>query len=192
MLARTNWWPSYNPHTNTAVVADLIGKVDIQAIDTTCRSWSKLKHVSIDFKNFQVDEAFAKCIRAGDDLLLTSQERSASGHDIGEVESVNKLNGTITLKNSITRNGGFATEAGPGESELAIEVAGLRRDVVFEAQNDDPNTNHGGHFIVFHTSGIVQTISGVLFKNFGQDGKIGKFDVWAPMIQVPILHRWHT
>ena len=102
---------------------------------------------------------------------------SHTGHSVRTVEDweIDSSTGDaiITVQGYFTKT--FATEAGPGEAEYAVEVAGLRRDVVFEAQDDDPNNMHGGHLIVFHTPTTIQQISGVLFDNFGQDGNLGRY-----------------
>ena len=154
------------------------GMVDIQAIDPACPSWTKLLDANTDgvdneFRHFHVDPAFAACIRVGDDFMLTSDGMGPEG-DVGVVESIDAANGVITLVTPVSRTG-IATVSGIGEDDLAIEVAGLRRDVIFEAQDDDVNPMHGGHLIVFHTPNVVQTITGALFENFGQDGNIGTY-----------------
>jgi hypothetical protein len=57
--------------------------------------------------------------------------------------------------------------------DYAVEVALLSRNIVFEGANDDPL--HGAHLIVFHTPLIQQKIEGVEFRNFGQQGTLGRY-----------------
>jgi len=71
----------------------------------------------------------------------------------------------------------FPSEAGPGEPEFAVEVALLRRDVVFIAESDPNEDWIGGHSIVYHTPNVVQTIQGVRFDNFGQEGNLGRYPI---------------
>eukprot|EP00957_Ditylum_brightwellii_P156456 11907114-Ditylum_brightwellii.AAC.1 len=161
-------------------IAIVGGKVDIQAIAPACPSWTTLKSVADvagETRHFHVDSSFAECIRPGDDLLITSDTLSHTDDSVHVVESIDfpPSKAVITVEGYTTRK--FATEAGLGEAVYAAEVAGLRRDVVFEAQHDDPNDMHGGHLIVFHTPNVVPTIRGVLFENFGQDGNIGRSNI---------------
>lgn len=51
--------------------------------------------------------------------------------------------------------------------DFAVEVALLSRNIVFDARADD-DPIHGGHFWVFHTPTIVQSIVGIDVVHFGQ------------------------
>ena len=57
----------------------------------------------------------------------------------------------------------------------ATEVALLSRKIVFEAEEDPTNADIGGHFMVFHTKQSYQHIQGVEIRNFGQQGRLGKY-----------------
>lgn len=59
--------------------------------------------------------------------------------------------------------------------DYAVEVALLSRNILFEGAADDPNELHGAHLIVFHTPDISQTLEGVEFRNFGQQGTLGRY-----------------
>ena len=112
-------------------------------------------------------------------MLFASDSRSDSAHDVGTVETVDPVTGIITLSDAVNRANGFATTdtLTPKEASLAIEVAGLNRNVIFTAQSDDViNLTHGGHMIIFHTS-RPQIIQGVEFANMGQDGNLGRYPV---------------
>lgn len=71
----------------------------------------------------------------------------------------------------------FPSEVGPGEPEFAAEVALLRRDVIFTADTDPDEDWIGGHSIVYHTPDVIQTIQGVQFENFGQEGVLGRYPI---------------
>lgn len=128
-------------------------------------------------KGFKVGPDFARCTKPGQEILLTSDTVGdwGNGQHIHTIESVDENEGIIFIVGTSTRS--FATEAGPGEPHFAAEVAVLDRDVIFEAKNDDPNENHGGHLIIYHTPQVVQTIQGVKFENFGQAGILGRYPV---------------
>lgn len=187
-------------------IAVVGGKVNIQARDTTCASWTKLVAASADGMTFTVDPSFAKCLKAGHDVVFASEERSDSAHDLGTVASVDPTAGTITLTEPIvSRPNGFAATSiltSPQEEALAVEVAGLNRNVIFTSQDDDiDNPTHGGHMIIFHTPLIPQVIQGVEFSNMGQDGNLGRYPLhWhksgdasgsvASKVSTPYLYKY--
>lgn len=59
--------------------------------------------------------------------------------------------------------------------DYAVEVALLSRNIVFEGADDDTNDLHGAHLIVLHTPSIQQKLEGVEFRNFGQQGNLGRY-----------------
>lgn len=62
-------------------------------------------------------------------------------------------------------------------ADFATEVALLARNIVFEGAADDSNSQHGGHLIVLHTPNVVQKLEGVEFRNFGQQGNLGRYPI---------------
>ena len=60
--------------------------------------------------------------------------------------------------------------------DFAVEVALLSRNIVFQGGVDD-NPMHGGHFAIFQTPSVVQSIVGVDIRNFGQQGSLGRYAV---------------
>ena len=126
-------------------------------------------------KSIEVDVAMAKCIRPGDDVLITADSRDYESHEIFTVDSVDKATGKVIFQETMDRV--FPSEARLEEPKLAIEAALLRRDVVFFSE-EHPDANHlGGHLIVFHTPDVVQTIQGVRFENSGQEGVLGRYPI---------------
>lgn len=126
-------------------------------------------------QSFKTDLAFATCLRPGDDLLVTSDAFNTAAHTTYTVDSVDETTGEIFLQEVMPRL--FPSLAGPGEPEFAVEVALLRRDVIFDAELDPLEDWIGGHSIVYHTPNVVQTIQGVKFDNFGQEGILGRYPV---------------
>ena len=100
---------------------------------------------------------------------------SRTAHQTFTVDSVDTTTGEILFQDTIPRI--FPSLAGPGEPDFALEVALLRRDVIFEAEPDPEEDWIGGHSIIYHTPNVVQTIQGVKFDNFGQEGVLGRYPI---------------
>ena len=62
----------------------------------------------------------------------------------------------------------------------AVEVALLSRNIVFEGGPDDVE-NHGAHFSIRDTPKVKQTLIGVDFQNFGQQGYLGRYPIHIHM-----------
>merc|ERR1712226_772168 len=131
--------------------------MNIKAIDQACPTWTKLQSASEDGSGttFTVqDPAFASCLKPGDKIVVASDTQSSSNYDTGIVASVDAIAGTITTTTIINSVDGFATldSLVSGEEMLAVEIASLNRQVIFEGQNDIPDATtpeivHGGHLI---------------------------------------------
>jgi len=171
--------PSFVPFSSSIGTKPFVvagGRLDIRAIDESCPSWTALLDMdpsSLD--SLTVDPDFAGCLRPGDDLLLTSDTDDFDGHHTAVIDSVDAATGVVLLREPAARL--LPSAAGPGEPEFAAEVALLRRDVVFVAETDPVDDRIGGHSIVWFTPGVVQTIEGVRFENFGQEGILGRYPI---------------
>ena len=62
----------------------------------------------------------------------------------------------------------------------AVEVALLSRNIVFEGGPDDVE-NHGAQFSIRDTPKVKQTLIGVDFQNFGQQGYLGRYPIHIHM-----------
>jgi hypothetical protein len=62
------------------------------------------------------------------------------------------------------------------DRSFAVEVAILSRNIVFKG-GFDTVANHGGHFWVQFTPEVEQTLIGVGFDNFGQQGLRGRYPI---------------
>ena len=151
------------------------GKLNVEAGRGagTCASWTRLV-AKISQTELKVDPAFAGCIKPGDSLMVTSDSSSWWDSFTRTVASVDVATGILTLDTTITRS--LPGLDGPGEPELAVEIAVMSRSVLFQAQEDNIEAPHiGVHLIVYHTPGVSQVISGVRFVNFGQGGVLGEY-----------------
>ena len=151
------------------------GKLNVEAGRGagTCAAWTRLV-AKVSQTELKVDPAFSSCIKPGDTLMVTSDSSSWWDSFTRTVASADAATGILTLDTAITRS--LPGLDGPGEPELAVEIAVMSRSVLFQAQEDNIEAPHiGGHLIVYHTPGVSQVISGVRFLNFGQGGILGEY-----------------
>lgn len=128
---------------------------------------------------FETSPDFASCLDVGDEVVVTSSGMGATAfadHQVFTVESKDSNSFEFDFATQGMYKS-FPTLAGPGEPIYAAEIARLTRRFVFEAQADNPDPLLGGHFIVMHTPNVVQTISGLEIRNFGQQGRLGRYPV---------------
>lgn len=161
-----------NLGTKPIVVAG--GKLNIQARNSTCPSWTHLVEKVSDTE-LRLDSAFASCVNVGDSLAVTSDETWWAKEMVRTITAVDESTGIVNIEPSLTS--ALPGLNGPGEPEFAVEVASLSRSVVFEAQTDNPSGQIGGHLIVYHTPNVPQLLSGVRFVNFGQGGILGRYPI---------------
>jgi hypothetical protein len=111
----------------------------------------------------------------GAQILITSHTRFWDQHQERTITQVvdSAVNGyvAVTLNSTIVRPTTIIESP-----DFAVEVALLSRSIVFEG-GFDTTSRHGGSFVVMNTPSVVQTIEGVEFKNFGQQGTLGKYPI---------------
>ena len=105
-------------------------------------------------------------------LLLTSHTREWNDHQVRQVVSVSSASApsgyvSIELDSAIRRPTTLVESA-----DFAVEVALLSRNIVFEGGQ---GLQDGGHFWIFHTPTVKQTISGVDIQYFGHQGIVGRY-----------------
>lgn len=101
----------------------------------------------------------------GAEILITSHTRQWNGHQVRKIAKIsNHAPGLveIRLNNPIPRPSTMLDD-----SRFGVEVALLSRNIVWEGENTQDETK-GGHFWVFHTPDVQQSIEGVQIRNFGQ------------------------
>lgn len=58
---------------------------------------------------------------------------------------------------------------------FAVEIALLSRNILFEGDADPLDSLLGAHFMVMQTPAVAQLIDGAEFRNFGQQGVLGRY-----------------
>lgn len=110
----------------------------------------------------------------GSEIFLASHTQSWDGDQVRTIESIRPYTGKrgyVVLE----LNESFARPTTQRESsEFATEVASLSRNIQFLTRETDER--FGGHFIVMRTP-AVQSIEGVAFQKFGQQGTLGRYPI---------------
>lgn len=111
----------------------------------------------------------------GAEIVITSHTRNPDDAQVRTIVAVStapksgystyKLNAPIFRPTTIVES-----------PDMAVEVALLSRNIVFEG-GSDTTTYHGGHFMIFHTPIIIQVIEGIEITNFGQQGLLGRYPI---------------
>lgn len=110
----------------------------------------------------------------GAQVLVTSHTREWDEEQVRTITSINAHSEpgyvAVELDSPIWRPTTFKDSP-----DYATEVALLARNIVFEGDQDDTNLSHGGHLIILNTPNVVQKLEGVEFRNFGQQGNLGRY-----------------
>ena len=119
-----------------------------------------------------IDESVLDQWLPGAVLLLTSHTREWNDHQVRQVVSVSSASApsgyvSIELDSAIRRPTTLVESA-----DFAVEVALLSRNIVFEGGQ---GLQDGGHFWIFYTPTVKQTIAGVDIQYFGQQGIGGRY-----------------
>lgn len=102
----------------------------------------------------------------GAEILITPHTRQWDGHQVRKIVDLSnhapglveiRLDGTIPRPSTMR-----------DDSRFAVEVALLSRNIVWEGETNRQDSTQGGHFWVFRTPDVEQSIEGVQILNFGQ------------------------
>lgn len=153
------------------------GRVDIQGLPADTKTWVKLYDVigSGNMVNGIVvpGAGVVGSWGVGAEVLITSHTQS------GDDQQVRKI---VSYDTDYSRNGYYrmfldrpilSPTTTRDDSDFAVEVALLSRNIVFEGGDDDV-AFHGGHFWIFETSAYEQRVDGVEVINFGQVRTLAK------------------
>lgn len=113
-----------------------------------------------------LDENTGSCWGADAQVLISSTSNDYSSSSVTSIASM--IDGTATFSDTIAH----ATTV-EEDSNYATEIALLSRNIAFES--DDPAS--GGHLIVLDSDTTQQTIEGVAFKGFGQEGVKNRYPI---------------
>jgi len=147
------------------------GVAPISTIDYDDISFSRFDPESSVHKIYASTEA-ATCWAKGSELLLTSSTYDQEDEHRVTVLDTDPVAGTITIDQRIP----FTTTKADDE-QFPVEVVNLSRNFILEAEEDQNNALHGGHFIIIHTPDIQQLIEGIEIINFGQQGHLGRYPI---------------
>jgi hypothetical protein len=113
----------------------------------------------------------------GAEILITSHTLVWNAGQVRKILSMSTLLTPITGYVALKLNETIVRPTTLKENEdFAVEVALLSRNIVFKGGPDNV-ASHGGHFMVWHTPAVVQTIEGVELRNFGQQGELGRYPI---------------
>jgi hypothetical protein len=122
------------------------------------------------------DTGISNCWDRGAEILITSHTLNYEDGQVRRITSTPTRYGDgfvkLELDSAIVRPTTLKQS-----KEFAVEVALLSRNILFEGDTDDLDKLLGAHFMVMHTptSTARQLIEGIEFRNFGQQGVLGKY-----------------
>jgi hypothetical protein len=132
-------------------------------------------HMEAPVIGLVVDGALKDKWGVGAEILITSHTLNWDDQAVRAIASVEEygdegkvmivLNATLGARPSTT-----------SDSSFAAEVALLSRNIVFEGSRESKDGPlQGGHLVIYHTASIPQIIEGAEFRNFGQQGTLGRY-----------------
>lgn len=153
------------------------GKIKLQGIGDDVKTWVPLVDVAggtFKFPTILVVEAagIQGYWKPGAEILVTSHTRTWNDHQVRRIVAVTASSeGLVELHlDDAIRRPTTRTES----PDFAVEVALLSRNILLEG---GPNPQDGGHMWVYQTPTIEQSIVGVEFRRFGQQGKLGRYPI---------------
>jgi G8 domain len=152
------------------------GKVTIRGLPVNTTAWTRLSAVdgpSNTPTTIVVPSTVVGKWGVGAEILITPHTRIWNENQVRTIKSITpsgrfallELNAPILRPTTVSESPDFA-----------VEVALLSRNIVFQG-GADTNAQHGGHFMVMHTPTVKQTIEGVDFQKFGQQGNLGRYPI---------------
>jgi hypothetical protein len=190
--------------TYFTVPADILGEIDfVRMFIETVGSSSVMYDIddlSFEFVHMEapvigliVDGAIKDKWGVGAEILITSHTLNWDDQTVRAIASVEdygdegklliELNATLDVRPPTTSDGSFAAE-----------VALLSRNILFEGSRESKDGPlQGGHLVVYHTASISQIIEGAEFRNFGQQGTLGRYVSFRRFVCRAHVHlRVHT
>lgn len=159
-------------------IAVAAGRIEVDGLpDPDMPTWVKLYDVeSADTPNvLVVDRAVMGKWAPGAEVVITSYTTAWDGHQVRKIQNVSEHSNPAYVR--IQLNSSIARPTTMQDSpSYAVEVALLSRNIVFEG-GPDLTPRHGGHFSVFNTPGVLQLVSGLEVRNFGQQGTLGRYPI---------------
>ena len=144
-----------------------IADIDYDDIEVTQFSPPVTKYV--------LPRSILNCWGVGADIVQTSHTLKHSDFNqvnITDIEDEGEGgNAIITIGTPIAKP---TTEQ--DDPRFAVEIAILSRNIAFQSKDDDAAFPlHGGHLAIMHSPDSSQKITGIDFRNFGQQGNFGRY-----------------
>jgi cell surface hyaluronidase len=152
------------------------GKVNIHGLPDDTVAWTRLYGVVGSSNNpttILVPSSVIGKWGVGAQILITPHTSVWNQNQVRTIKSVTLSDrfAAIELDSPIIRPTTMSDS-----KDFAVEVALLSRNIVF-AGGSDTTAQHGGHFMIFHTPSVIQTIEGIDLQNFGQQGNLGRYPI---------------
>jgi glycoprotein endo-alpha-1,2-mannosidase len=132
-------------------------------------------HMEAPVIGLVVDGAIKDKWGVGAEILITSHTLNWDDQTVRAIASVENYGdeGKVLIALNATIDARPPTTS---DSYFAAEVALLSRNIVFEGSRESKDGPlQGGHLVVYHTASIPQIIEGAEFRNFGQQGTLGRY-----------------
>jgi hypothetical protein len=149
----------------------------VNGIPSSTPTWVKLYDVAGGTANNPTAIIVSSLVQGkwsvGADVLITSHTREWTDQQVRKIAKVVKIkkSGLVQLNlNFAIRRPTTILES----ADYAVEVALLSRNVVLEGGT---KPDDGGHFWIFSTPNVVQSIEGIEFVRFGQQGTLGRYPI---------------
>ena len=143
----------------------------VKGLPVDAPTWLNLYDVTEDLMGIVVSKDVQDKWAPGAEILITSHTTRWYDQQERTIMSISDVEGepdyvVLGLDLEIERPTTIKDD-----SDFAVEVALLSRNIVFEG-GEDSNSFHGGHFWVMHTPAVKQHLEGVDFQNFGQQVRL--------------------
>jgi len=146
--------------------------VSLHDFNDNIRSGYRIQVSYVDaYNQLKVSPEAGECWgRPGTELVISSSTRRNQDRILATVTGYDASTGMISVAETLLR----PIITLEDHSEFAAEIASLNRPVIFEAESDEDDEFIGGHLIIQYTN-RQQRIEGVEIRNFGQQGRLGRY-----------------
>lgn len=122
-----------------------------------------------------VEASISRKWTVGAEILITSHTTAWDDHQVRKITKIHfdTVPGHVELKLDLPIQRPTTLL---DDSDFAVEVALLSRNIVFEGGPDN-KPRRGGHFWIMNTPSVVQKLVGIEIINFGQQGYLGRYPI---------------
>lgn len=148
----------------------------VHGLPSNTPTWVRLFDITADLKSIVVNATVNQKWAPGAEILITSHSQRWDRQQVRKITNVSPFGSDknyVTLQLNASLDRPTTLKESP---DFAVEVALLSRNILFQGDVDAIKA-HGGHFWVMNTPKVQQQIEGVDFKNFGQQGLLGRYPI---------------